>query len=150
MATKNLTIEQKKEWAKLLFLKENLTQQEISERVEVSRQTINKWIKNENWESLKTSMSITREEQLSNLYRQVAEINSAISQRPAGERFATAKEADTINKLAAAIERMEKEVGITDIISVSKKFLDWLRKVDLTKAKELSLLFDAFIKDNLK
>ena len=35
---------QKKEWAKLLFTKENLTQQEIAERVGVSRVTINKWI----------------------------------------------------------------------------------------------------------
>lgn len=55
---------QKKEWAKLLFTKENLTQQEIAERVGVSRVTINKWINSENWEHLKVSITITREEQL--------------------------------------------------------------------------------------
>ena len=104
----------------------------------------------EKWEELKTSVSLTREEQLGNLYRQVAEINKAIAARPDGERFATSKEAATINKLAAAIEKMEKETGISDIISVSKGFLDWLRRTDIAKAKELSNYFDAYIKDRLQ
>ena len=50
-----MTNEQRKEWAKLLFVKENLTQAEIAERVGVSRVTVNKWINTENWEHLKVS-----------------------------------------------------------------------------------------------
>ena len=145
----DLSMKQKKEWAKMSYLKEHLTQSEVAERVGVSKQTLCKWVKVEKWEELKTSVSLTREEQLSNLYRQVAEINKAIAGRKDGERFATSKEADTINKLAAAIEKMEKETGISDIISVSKGFLDWLRKTDIAKAKELSNYFDAYIKDKL-
>ena len=129
----------------MLYLKEHLTQVEVAERVGVSKQTLCKWVKTEKWEELKTSVSLTREEQLANLYRQVAEINKAIA-----SRFATSKEADTINKLAAAIEKMEKETGIADIISVSKGILDWIRKTDTDKAKELSFYFDAYIKDMLK
>jgi len=146
----NITIKQKKDWAKMLYLKEHLTQVEIAERVGVSKVTINKWVKAEKWEELKVSVSITREEQLSNLYRQIAEINKAISAKEKGERFATSKEADIINKLAASIEKMEKEVGISDIISVSKAFLDWIRKSDAEKAKEMSYMFDSFIKERLK
>lgn len=104
-------MKQKKEWAKMLYLKEHLTQAEVAERVGVSKQTLCKWVKTEKWEELKASVSLTREEQLANLYRQVAEINKAIAGREEGERFATSKEADTINKLAAAIEKMEKETG---------------------------------------
>ena len=96
----------------MLYLKEHLTQAEVAERVGVSKQTLCKWVKTEKWEELKASVSLTREEQLANLYRQVAEINKAIARRDEGERFATSKEADTINKLAAAIEKMEKETGI--------------------------------------
>ena len=63
----------------------------------------------------------------------------------------TSKEADTINKLAAAIEKMEKETGIADIISVSKGILDWIRKTDTDKDKRNSaFIFDAYIKDRLK
>ena len=42
---KELTSDQRKEWAKLIFLKENITQQEIADRVGVSRITVNKWAK---------------------------------------------------------------------------------------------------------
>lgn len=41
MAT-DLTIAQKKEYAGVLYLKDNLTQQEIAEKVGVSRQTLSK------------------------------------------------------------------------------------------------------------
>ena len=37
----DLTNKQKKEWAGMLYLKENLTQQEIAEKVGVSRITVN-------------------------------------------------------------------------------------------------------------
>ena len=86
----DLSIKQKKEWAKMLYLKEHLTQAEVAERVGVSKQTLCKWVKTEKWEELKASVSLTREEQLANLYRQVAEINKAIARRDEGERFATA------------------------------------------------------------
>ena len=84
------------------------------------------------------------------VYSKLGDYNKAIAGRKDGERFATSKEADTINKLAAAIEKMEKDTGISDIISVSKGFLDWLRKTDIEKAKELSNYFDAYIKDRLQ
>ena len=145
-----LTNKQKKDWAKMLYLKEHITQKEIAERVNVNKMTVGKWVKEGKWEELKTAVSITKEEQLANLYLQISEINKTIAGRPEGERYATPKEADAINKLAAAIEKLEKETGISDIISVSKSFLDWLRKTDIDKAKELSVYFDAYIKDRLK
>lgn len=73
-----LTNEQKKAWAKTLYTRETLTQAEIAERVGVSRVTVNNWIGKGNWEQLKASITITREEQLKNLYRQLAELNNAI------------------------------------------------------------------------
>ena len=39
-----LSMQQKRERAKTRYLKENLTQQEIAERVGVSRITVNNWI----------------------------------------------------------------------------------------------------------
>lgn len=145
-----LTAKQKKEWAKTLYLKEGLTQQEIADKVGVSRQTVIRWVQKEKWEDLKTSLTITRQEQISLLYRQVSEINKAIAGRMEGERFATSKEADVLGKLAAAINKMETEVGIKDICEVGTKFLEWLRLIDLDKAKDIAILYDAFIKDSLR
>ena len=126
-----MTNAQKKEWAKTLYLRENLTQQEIADRVGCSRVTVSNWV------------------QAGNRHRQVAEINRAIADRPEGERFATSKEADILGKLAAAISKMEQEIGIADTISVLTSFIEWLRPLDLEKAKEITRFADAYIKDKL-
>lgn len=94
-------------------------------------------------------ITLTRQEQVGNLYRQVAEINRSIADRPEGERFATSKEADILGKLAAAISKMEQEIGIADTISVLTSFIEWLRPLDLEKAKEITWFADAYIKDKL-
>ncbi len=145
----DLSNAQKKEWAKTLYLRENLTQQEIADRVGVSRVTVSNWVRTGKWEGQKVGLTLTRQEQVANLYRQVAEINRAISVRSEGERFPNSKEADILGKLSAAIRNMEQETGIADIISVLTSFIEWLRPLDLDKAKELTRLSDAYIKEKL-
>jgi uncharacterized protein YjcR len=145
----DLTNAQKKEWAKTLYLRENLTQQEIADRVGCSRVTVSNWVRAGKWEEQKVGITLTRQEQVGNLYRQVAEINRSIADRTEGERFATSKEADILGKLAAAISKMEQEIGIADTISVLTSFIEWLRPLDLEKAKEITRFADAYIKDKL-
>lgn len=145
-----LTNKQKKEWAGMLYLKENLTQQEIADKVGVSRITVNKWIKAEMWEQQKTGITLTRESVIGNLYRQVAEINRNIDGRKEGERYATSKEADALVKLAAAIKKMETDTGIADIISVGMRFIEFLRPVNLELAKDVTRMFDLFVKSSIK
>ena len=142
------TLKEKREWAKLLFIAQNLSQIEISEKVGVSKTTICKWAKEDKWDEQKSSLTITREQQLQRLYMQIAEINRVIADRD--QKYPTPAESDTINKLATAIRKMERESSLADVISVSQKFLNWVRTVDFEKAKELSALFDMFIKDILK
>ena len=115
-------------------------------RVTVS---VSNWVRAGKWEEQKVGLTLTRQEQVANLYRQVAEINKAIAERPEGERFPSSKEADILGKLSAAIRNMEQEVGIADIISVLTGLIDWVRAADLEKAKEITRLADAYIKDKL-
>ena len=145
----DLTNAQKKEWAKTLYLRENLTQQEIADRVGCSRVTVSNWVRAGKWEEQKVGITLTRQEQVGNLYRQVAEINRTIAGRPEGERYATSKEADILGKLAAAISKVEQEIGIADIISVLTGLIEWLRPYDIERAKELTRIADAYIKDKL-
>lgn len=144
-----LTNTQKKEWAKSLYLRESMTQQELANRVGVSRVTISNWIRDGKWEEYKAGLTLTRKEQVNNLYRQVAEINRQIAERPEGERYANSKEADILGKLSSSIARMEQEMGIADKISVLTDFVEWLRALDVNKAKEIVSLADAYIKDSL-
>jgi transcriptional regulator with XRE-family HTH domain len=157
----------KKEWAKLLFTKENLTQKEIAAKVGVSVQTICKWVKDEGWERLKTSIIMTKEEELRRLYEQLSELNKYIKEvgnpivdtkktKEAQEtvytyvKYATAAQSDTIAKLSAAIRNLETDISLADTITVAQKFINFLRPIDLDKAKEATALFDAFIKDSAK
>lgn len=46
-----LTSQQKKDYARTLYLKDNLTQQEIADKVGVSRQTIIRWMAAGQWKN---------------------------------------------------------------------------------------------------
>lgn len=143
-----LTNKQKRDFARTLFIKENLTQQEIADRVGVSRQSLSRWIKDDKWEEMKASLTLTREQQIASLHRQVQELNNTILSREEGQRFATSAEADTITKLATAIKKLETDTGLSDIISVGVRFLDYLRPIDPEKTREFTRLWDGFVKEN--
>ncbi len=142
----SLTNQQKKEWAKLIFFNENVTQKEIAERVGVTPKTMCNWIEEGHWDKLKSSVIVTKSEELSRIYMQINEINTAIFSREKGQRFSTTKEADILAKLTASARNLETETSAAEAIDVFKKFLNWLRLVDLDKAKDLVILQDAFIK----
>lgn len=153
MFAENLTkmkISEKKDWAKLLYTREGLTQKEIAGRVGVSAVTVCNWVKKDNWDLLKQSLLVTKDQQLRRLYMQLDELNTKIMGRPAGDRFPDSKEADTINKLTGSIRTMETEASIADIVEVSKRVLSWLQPINPAKAMEVAGLFDEFIKESLK
>lgn len=144
-----LNNEQKKTLAKDIYLLGSYTLEEIAAKVGTTRQTVSRWAKAEGWDELKAGMTIGREQILKNLYRQINEINSNINSREKGERHANSREADILMKLSASIKKMEDDVGISELVSAGMRFGDWLRKIDLDKAKEFVNWWDAFIKDQI-
>lgn len=58
---------------------------------------------------------------------------------------ATSKEADTIMKLTASINKMENETSIGQIVEVAQEFIDFSREIDLSTSKTITELFDLFI-----
>jgi DNA-binding XRE family transcriptional regulator len=144
-----MALKDKREWAELLYSRTMMTQKEIAERVEVSEHTLGKWKEQFNWDQLRTSFYITKGQQLSRIYQQIAALNNSISERPDGERFANTREADIVCKLAGAAKTLESETSISDIVDVFIEFTDWLRENDFNRAREISELMDAFIKHKL-
>ena len=149
MATQ-LSNQQKKDWAKTLYLKENLTQNVIAARVGVNPNTITRWKDEEGWDRLRSNMLMTREEQLNNLLMELEELNNFIQSKKDGMRFADSKEADVRRKLIKDIKDLETKASIAEIIETAKRFIRWISAFDLEKGKDISSLFDAFIKENLK
>ena len=140
---------QKKDLARLLYTQNDLTQEEIAERVGVSRKTIGLWVKEGKWEMLKTSLTITREAQIAALYEGCTQPNNKRLRRPEGERGWTDREADAIAKISKSISSMQTECGIVEITSVFSSFLSWLRQHDVEETQRLAPLFDAYIKTKL-
>ena len=146
----NLTIEQKKDYAKQLFLNDpGITQAEIAEKVGVSKVTICKWVKDGKWQELQASLLIGKEEQLARLYKQLRLLNDAIENKQ-DQKFATSKEADAILKLTVAVKNLETETNIAEKMATGKEFLAFVRKTSgFELSKDVAKLFNAYIKSCL-
>lgn len=144
-----MTNDKKKTLAKDIYLLGQYTFEEIAEKVGSTRQTISKWCKEGQWEDLKAGMAVSREQILKGMYSQVNEINKAIQQKDAGQRYASPAQADTLAKISSAIKKMEMDPGISDLVSAGIRFSEWLRTVDMDKTKEFVALWDAFLREQL-
>lgn len=68
--------------AKVLFVNDNISQKEIAERLKVTEKTVGKWAKEGNWEKLKVSLLVTKDNQLTALYGQLQAALDEIKTRP--------------------------------------------------------------------
>ncbi|MBV6442746.1 MAG: hypothetical protein EPGJADBJ_04470 [Saprospiraceae bacterium] len=143
-----MTNDQKKDFAKLLYIRERLTQKEVAERVGANEHTIGRWVKDGGWEKLRRSLLVTKHEQIAALYAQLEAINELIAERD--EKTANNKEADVISKLTAAIRNMETEVNLGDVVEIGMEFCEFVRQNAPEKSGDVVTLYDSFIKTKMK
>lgn len=141
-----LTNSEKKEYAKLLFTRESLTQKEIAQRVGTSENTISNWVNAGKWETLRRSLMVTKDEQLSQLYRQLELLNIDIEN---AKGYPDSAQADVISKLTKAISQLETETNIGQIMEVCKELISYIQQDDLELAKELTVACQSFISAKL-
>jgi transcriptional regulator with XRE-family HTH domain len=151
MSKKRLTkaeIQEKKEYAKILYVREKLTQKEIAIRLEVSENTVSKWASDGDWERLRKSTMLTREEQISTMLNELDILNREIANSPKGR--ADKEQAYVRDTLIQNIQKLEIEISATEVYNVATKMIGFYRGVDLDKAKRLTDDFDGYIKVLLK
>lgn len=139
-------LEKLKAYAKILITKEGHTQLSASEVVEVSATTINKWYKEGKWDELEKHLLNTRQELLVKFYKELEEFDAFIQKKDEGKRFADSKEADARTKLMKNIQQFEAEASIAEILASCQGLLEFVRKVDLKAAQDLSKYVDSYIK----
>lgn len=145
----SLSIVQKKEWAQLLYTKEDLSQSEIAKKIGVSQQAVSKWAISGEWERLRVSLVRTKSHEIMRLYNQLIQLNSEIEQRESGKQYASSKEMDVIIKLTAAIKNLENEIAVGQVIDVFKEYHDFLNETDSSEAKRQIIYADAFIRHRI-
>ncbi len=136
----------KKEFARIMYLHSNLNQKAIAIEVDVSEQTMSSWVREGKWSELKTPMGVTDEEIIFNLETL---LNLKIAE---GKKYLedddpkTNPDGDGIVKLAKAIAYMKKKAGPAQMYQTGIAFLTYLSKENPDLARQVSPLFQAFIK----
>ncbi len=143
-----MTNEQKKEFAKLLYIKERLTQKEVAARVGIGEHALGRWVKDNGWDKLRRSLLVTKQEQIAQLYAQLEALSEIIAAQE--EKVANSKQADIYTKLTAAIRNLETEINIGDCVEIGMEFCDYVRGNAPDKVGDVVDLFDAYIKTRIR
>jgi DNA-binding XRE family transcriptional regulator len=140
----------KRSKAKSLYLTGQYEQKEIAELVDVSERSICKWKEEEDWDSFKTSLLTTRENELRRLYKMLAVHNDSIDVMSEAKLPINSKQADAVLKLTAAIKNLELETSIADKVEVGTAFITMVRRENIELAKTITHWFDIFLKTAIK
>ena len=142
-----MTNAKKKELAQKLYMQNFFsTQKELAEYLEVSEQSLTKWIKANKWEDMRESYLISFTEEMAFMKKQLRIMREQLEVE--GRTTFNNKEMDVITKLTASIRNLKSEIGIEDVIDVSIKVVEWLRTQDIRKAQQAAEVFNAYIKAN--
>ena len=115
--------EKRKSIARALYLS-GMEQQEIAEKVDVSRVTISKWAAAGGWKEARAAKSITRPELVNKL---LLTIDTLITQVNASDDPALiAGLGDKLAKLSAVIEKLDRKANVVDAIEVFMAFSKWI------------------------
>lgn len=121
---KKVEVENKKSLARSLYMA-GMEQQEIAEKVGVSRVTVSKWCTAEGWKEARAAKSISRPELVNKL---LVAIDNLIAQvNASGDPEAIGTLADKLAKLSATIEKLDKKANVIDAIEVFMAFNRWIQ-----------------------
>jgi len=138
-------LEQQKEFAKVLFIKDKLTMEQLSVKIGVHYNTIKKWAAAGEWKKLQRNFMILREEQISGMLDELMELNASIRAKPKGKRFADPKESIVRKRLVSDLKDLGISVELSQAVPVCIALTEFIRKADLAKAQEIIRWINPFI-----
>ena len=117
-------IENKKQLGRALYLS-GMDQQEIAERLGVSRVTISNWCTKEGWKEARAAKNITRPELVNKLLLTIDQLITSVNQSNNPDMIAGL--ADKFSKLSAVVEKLDKKANVVDAVEVFMAFNKWLQ-----------------------
>ncbi len=136
----------RREWAKALYLHLGKTETEIAATVGADESTLRNWIREGLWEEMKRTMLTSKKAQLERYYLLLEDLNSKLKSE---NGVPDTKIINAIIKLTTAICKLENEDTVCNTIVVAEQFTSWLLNMDLEFAKKVTVHFDLFIKQKL-
>ena len=130
--------EKKKSLARSLYLA-GMEQNEIAEKVEVSRVTISKWCNADGWKEARAAKNVTRPELVNKLLLTIDKLITEVNESEDPSLIAGL--GDKLAKLSSVIEKLDKKANVVDAIEVFMAFSKWLEyraTIDPTVTPELT------------
>ena len=121
---KKAEIENKKQLGRSLYMS-GMEQQEIAERLGVSRVTISKWCSEEGWKEARAAKNITRPELVNKLLLTIDNLIENVNKSEDPTLIGSL--ADKLSKLSAVVEKLDKKANVVDAIEVFMAFNKWLQ-----------------------
>lgn len=115
--------EKKKSLARSLYLA-GMEQNEIAEKVDVSRVTISKWSNTEGWKEARAAKNVTRQELVNKLLLAIDKLITEVNESEDPSLLAGL--GDKLAKLSSVIEKLDKKANVVDAIEVFMAFSKWL------------------------
>lgn len=116
-------IEKKKSLARSLYMA-GMEQQEIADKVEVSRVTVSKWCSAEGWKEARAAKSVTRPELVNKLLLTIDTLITQVNE--SNDPALIAGLGDKLAKLSSVIEKLDKKANVVDAIEVFMAFSKWI------------------------
>ena len=116
--------EKKKSLARSLYLS-GMEQNEIAEKVEVSRITISRWVNNEGWKEARAAKNISRPELVNKLLLTIDGMIENVNK--SNDPTLIGSLADKLSKLSSTIEKLDKKANVIDAIEVFMAFNRWIQ-----------------------
>lgn len=117
-------IENKKQLGRSLYMS-GMEQQEIAERLGVSRVTISNWCTKEGWKEARAAKNITRPELVNKLLLTIDQLIENVNK--SNDPTLIGSLADKLSKLSAVVEKLDKKANVVDAIEVFMAFNKWLQ-----------------------
>ena len=121
---KKSEIETTKQLGRSLYMS-GMEQQEIAERLGVSRVTISKWCAEEGWKEARAAKNITRPELVNKLLLTIDNLIENVNKSEDPTLIGSL--ADKLSKLSAVVEKLDKKANVVDAIEVFMAFNKWLQ-----------------------
>jgi transposase-like protein len=123
MATKK-ELNTKKELARMYYM-QGEPQKAIAARVEVSEQTLCRWVEKEGWAAKRAGANITRPELVNKSLQALNKILDKVHESDDIELIAALP--DKLAKFASAIEKLDKKANVVSAIDVFTSHYRWLQ-----------------------
>ena len=122
-----------------------MEQNEIAEKVEVSRVTISKWCNADGWKEARAAKNVTRPELVNKLLLTIDKLITEVNESEDPSLIAGL--GDKLAKLSSVIEKLDKKANVVDAIEVFMAFSKWLEyraTIDPTVTPELIKTINKF------